>query len=238
MDETPSTAEKGRQRIKPSQWALALVVTACFILLLFWTAGGLRWLLGWGYIALLLVGQTIMAFYLKRTNPELLRRRGEVGEGTKGWDRVVLGFFALTFLAVVVVAALDNGRFEWAPAPLWLWPVGAAMYVLGTVLVGWAMTVNTHFEKTVRIQHDRDHRVVEAGPYAYVRHPGYVGAAVAFPLATPLLLGSLWALIPALLCTVCLVIRTALEDRTLRAELAGYEEFTRRTRYRLVPGLW
>jgi len=207
------------------------------VLGLFGLAGGWDWWLGWIYIGLLTVGQTVVAVVLKRRDPELLSRRGRIGEGTKRWDRVVLGLFGLSFLAVMLVAALDVGR-GWAPLPLVLWPLGAVMYVGGTAFVTWAMAVNTHFEKTVRIQTDRDHRVCDKGPYAWIRHPGYVGASLAFPLATPLLLGSAWAFVPGAICVATLVLRTALEDRTLRAELDGYEAFASRTRYRLLPGVW
>ena len=99
------------------------------------------------------------------------------------------------------------------------------------------MVVNPFFEKTVRIQTDRGHRVVDTGPYAYVRHPGYVGF-LGWILAAPLLLASVWAIVPALISVVGLVIRTALEDRTLRAELPGYPEYAARVRFRLIPGMW
>ncbi len=240
MDRETSTDEHAKVSgaRKAALVLLTSTVTGLFAAMLFWAGGGIGWVAGWAYLGLLVIGQTIVAFYLKKKDPELLRRRGKAGEGTKGWDKIVLAFFGLSYLAVVVVGALDGGRFGWAPLPWWLWPVGAMLYTLGTALVTWAMSVNTHFEKTVRIQHDRGHRVVESGPYRIVRHPGYVGAAVAFPLATPFLLGSFWALVPAAACVACLVIRTALEDRMLRAELEGYEDFARRTRYRLAPGLW
>ena len=216
---------------------MGLVVTALFIAGLFLAAGSWGWWAGWAYVALLMVGQTITALVVKRRDPELLARRGAIGEGTRSWDKVVLAVFALTYLAVIAVAAAAAGR-GWSPLPVWTWLIGAAMYVAGVAFVTWAMTVNTHFEKTVRIQHDRDHAVCDRGPYSLVRHPGYVGAALGFPLATPFLLGSTWALVPAAVCVATLVLRTALEDRMLRAELTGYEEFTTRTRYRLVPGVW
>ena len=99
------------------------------------------------------------------------------------------------------------------------------------------MVVNPFFEKTVRIQTDRGHRVIDSGPYAYVRHPGYVGF-LGWIFSTPLLLSSASAFVPALLAVILLVIRTALEDRTLRAELPGYAEYTDRVRFRLIPGIW
>jgi len=98
--------------------------------------------------------------------------------------------------------------------------------------------VNTFFEKTVRVQIDRDHRVIDAGPYKFVRHPGYLSILVGGIFASPLLLNSWWAFVPAALCAVSLVIRTALEDRTLLKGLPGYEEYALRTRYRLFPGVW
>ena len=100
------------------------------------------------------------------------------------------------------------------------------------------MTANPHFEKTVRIQTDRDHRVIDSGPYRIVRHPGYAATAVGLLLATPLLLRSWWAFVPAVAGVAWLVLRTALEDRTLRRELAGYESYAARVRWRLVPGVW
>jgi protein-S-isoprenylcysteine O-methyltransferase Ste14 len=99
------------------------------------------------------------------------------------------------------------------------------------------MAVNEHFETTVRIQHDRDHQVCNKGPYRFVRHPGYSGFLIS-SLAGPLVLGSWYALIPTAVVMILFVIRTALEDRTLRLELPGYEEYAQKTKYRLVPKVW
>ncbi|MGB0068047.1 MAG: isoprenylcysteine carboxylmethyltransferase family protein, partial [Isosphaeraceae bacterium] len=111
------------------------------------------------------------------------------------------------------------------------------LLVAGLAGMTWAESVNKFFEQTVRIQTDRGHRVIDTGPYALVRHPGYVAACLLF-MGMPLALGSLWALIPAVLSCLLLVLRTIWEDRTLRDELVGYEEYTQRVRYRLVPGVW
>jgi protein-S-isoprenylcysteine O-methyltransferase Ste14 len=211
-------------------------ITAALIYWMF-SSVGWGWWQGWGYIGLLVVGQSLNAALVKRRDPELLRRRSTYGQGTKRWDMALLWIFALTYWATLLVAVLDAGR-GWSALPWWTWFGGAAMYVVGLGLTTWAMLVNTHFEKTVRIQTDRDHAVCDRGPYRFVRHPGYVGASLGFPLATPLLLGSVWAFIPALLCVATLVLRTALEDRTLRRELAGYEAFAERTLHRLLPGIW
>jgi protein-S-isoprenylcysteine O-methyltransferase Ste14 len=115
--------------------------------------------------------------------------------------------------------------------------VAVVVIILGYLLGTWAMLENRFFSGVVRIQVDRGHTVVSTGPYAWIRHPGYAGALVVY-LLTPILLDSIWALIPALMLALALIIRTALEDQTLQVELPGYEEFTKKTPYRLLPGIW
>jgi protein-S-isoprenylcysteine O-methyltransferase Ste14 len=101
----------------------------------------------------------------------------------------------------------------------------------------WAMATNQFFSGVVRIQEERGHVVVSHGPYALVRHPGYVGVILAM-VGAPLMLGSVWALIPAAATVGVIVIRTAHEDLTLTRDLAGYETYAQRVRYRLLPGIW
>jgi protein-S-isoprenylcysteine O-methyltransferase Ste14 len=108
---------------------------------------------------------------------------------------------------------------------------------VGYGLAAWAMDANAYFSTVVRIQSERGHTVCRSGPYRFVRHPGYVGYTLQ-ALGMPFLLGSLWALLPALVMAVAMVIRTVLEDRTLQAELPGYREYAQEVRYRLVPGIW
>ena len=115
--------------------------------------------------------------------------------------------------------------------------MGLALFVPGWALVTWSMSANPFFEKQVRIQKNHGHYVIDNGPYALARHPGYVGF-IAVLLATPLLLVSVRTLIPAVIAALLLAIRTALEDRMLQAELPGYREYASRVRYRLIPGVW
>jgi protein-S-isoprenylcysteine O-methyltransferase Ste14 len=138
---------------------------------------------------------------------------------------------------MLIVAGFDD-RWSWSPPQAVAVQIAAFVAVaLGDVLFAWAMASNMFFSSVVRIQQDRGHTVQSGGPYRFVRHPGYLGTIVP-TLATPLALGSLWAFIPAGLLTAVMVVRTALEDKTLRDELAGYTEYAQRTRYRLVPGVW
>jgi protein-S-isoprenylcysteine O-methyltransferase Ste14 len=208
------------------------------VALFLWIAGGLDWFAGWLYIGLLTCGHSISALYLWRKNPEMLKSRAKIGKGTKTWDMIVLGIFGIAYLATVIVAALDAGRYQTSGMPFWLWPVGAIMYCFFLIVTTWAMAINPFFEKTVRIQHDRGHQVIDSGPYRIVRHPGYTATIIGFIFATPFLLGSWWAFVPAGIAGASLVLRTCLEDRTLRNELPGYDDYAQRVRYRLVPGIW
>lgn len=218
--------------------SLGLLVSILFVGCFFATAGDVGWTRGWLYLGVLTAGHAVINILVARKNPELVRRRGEFGEGTKRWDFVVLAVFGLTFLATLFTAACDvrNGWSAMA-SPGW-WLGGLILFCVYVVLLSWSMMVNPHFEKTVRIQEDRNHVVVDCGPYRVVRHPGYVGTVFGMILSAPLLLGSWWAFIPAAASGLSLIVRTALEDRTLRAELPGYEDYVRRVRYRFLPGVW
>ena len=119
-----------------------------------------------------------------------------------------------------------------------IWPgIGALLYALSLAVNGWAMITNAYFSTAVRIQNDRGQRVCRTGPYRYIRHPAYA-SIVMQSVSMAVLLGSLWALIPAMAAGILIVTRAALEDRMLQAELAGYKEYTEEVRYRLVPGIW
>jgi protein-S-isoprenylcysteine O-methyltransferase Ste14 len=159
-----------------------------------------------------------------------------LGKGTETWDWVWEGLFSPVLVSILVVAGLDI-RSGWAPLPLWVWPIGLVLFVLGGGLFLRAMAENPFFEKTVRIQSERGHHVIDTGPYRTVRHPGYVGM-FAFILSFPLLLTSAWALLPTALTMIGLLVRTALEDRTLQNKLPGYADYVARVRWRLIPGVW
>jgi protein-S-isoprenylcysteine O-methyltransferase Ste14 len=209
-----------------------------FVLFLFLPAGTWMWKRGWLFI-LLIVGASIPAtLYLRRVNPEIFAARINPHKGTKRWDLLLGVIFLLpTMLALPIVAALDDGRYHWLPVPWWGCVLGYILLIIGMVSLTWAESVNMFFEPSVRIQTDRGHRVIDSGPYAIVRHPGYVSGFLVF-IGMPLSLGSVWALIPAVLLCVLLVVRTIWEDQTLRNELPGYEEYAHRVRYRLIPGAW
>jgi len=212
----------------------ALVVV--FVGFIFVNARRLGWTLGWIYVGMVAATLTINLACLLRWNPELIRRRMRFGKFTKVWDMVWAVLFALAMITIYVVA-VKGGRAGVSRDPGAAWLLGLAIFAPGWTLVIWSMVVNPFFEKTVRIQTDHGHRVIDTGPYAYIRHPGYLGFA-GWILSTPLLLASTEAFVPALVAVGLLVIRTALEDRTLHAELPGYAEYATRVRFRLIPGVW
>jgi protein-S-isoprenylcysteine O-methyltransferase Ste14 len=146
----------------------------------------------------------------------------------------LIGVFGL---ATLMVAGLAR-RLGWPgaldlPAKI----AGIVLYVFGYALFEWAMISNAFFSGMVRIQEDRGHQVATGGPYRIIRHPGYVGLILS-GYGTGLMLGSAWTLIPASLLLINMIVRTTLEDRLLKAELPGYQEYAEHTRYRLLPGLW
>ena len=210
---------------------------AMFGVLIFWPAGTIDWLAGWLYVGLLVATFVVNLTYLLRVNPELIEHRMQFGKGTKRWDKVLMAAFSPLVLAIYVIAGLDAVRFEWSTMSPWMWLPGLLIFVPGTALFMWSMGVNPFFEKTVRIQTERGHRVIDTGPYQIVRHPGYLGF-FGWMLSVPLFLGSWWAFLPAILSVAAIILRTALEDRTLRQELDGYDAYASRVRYRLVPGVW
>lgn len=214
-----------------------LVLVPAFFFL---AAGRLDLWQGWALALVTTMGLAGSRVLLIRRNPNLALERARAGDkaGVKGWDRVLMPLSMLFYMPVTwIVAGLDL-RWGWSPAPrLDIQLVALLFLALGYILAIWAMLENAFFSTYVRIQTERDHHVVSTGPYAWIRHPGYAGGVLS-GLATPLLLGSLWALLPALVGIAVLVARTALEDRTLRAELPGYAGYTRLVRFRLIPGIW
>jgi protein-S-isoprenylcysteine O-methyltransferase Ste14 len=214
---------------------LASPVFVAFFLLL--PAGTWLWVRGWVFVGVFYAAVALSSFYLRRANPDVLAARINRHQGTEHWDRILLGCLVLLWLALFPVAALDDERYGWFPVPSWVCAVGYVQLLVGLGIMTWAEAVNKYFEPTVRIQTDRGQTVIDTGPYAIVRHPGYVGGVLFF-LGMPLSLGSLWALIPAVMVSLVLIVRTKWEDETLEAKLAGYKEYSQRVKYRLVPGVW
>lgn len=225
-------------------WARAAIGFAMFSLMLpaalFAVAGRLDWPMGWVYVGMLIASILVSRGVALIKSPDLLAERARFGEaeGAKAWDRLLMQAVGMYGpLLILVVAGLDK-RFDWPPALPPSLQIAALLVVgAGYVLAVWAKLANRFFSAVVRIQKERAHTVVTSGPYRFVRHPAYAGGAASY-LATAFMLDALWALVPAVLVVILLVVRTALEDQALRSELEGYEAYAQRTRYRLLPGVW
>jgi protein-S-isoprenylcysteine O-methyltransferase Ste14 len=220
-----------------AQSLVSLVVTLAVMgVLLFWPAGTFDWPAGWWFAAAFVACTLIAIVIIWRVNPEIFAARSRIQPGTKTWDYFFIALVIGAFMLVMPVAALDF-RFGWSFVPGWLVAIGYVGFVLAYAGSIWPVAVNRHFEPGVRIQEDRGQTVIDSGPYAIIRHPGYSSATLlAFSMA--LMLGSYWALLPALVVTLGLAVRTVFEERTLRDGLPGYTEYTRRVKYRWVPGVW
>jgi protein-S-isoprenylcysteine O-methyltransferase Ste14/8-oxo-dGTP pyrophosphatase MutT (NUDIX family) len=217
------------------QVGFSLLILAVILLL---SSGRLGWSWAWAYIAasalILFGGGSILAI----KDPELVAERTRlVREGTKPWDKTLTGLYGLAGMVTLLVCGLDQ-RFGWTMA-FGTWPrfAGLLVFLLANSFATWAILSNTFFSATVRLQREREHRVTTEGPYRFVRHPAYAGWAVC-ALAAPVILDSLWGFLPAAVTVGILLVRTALEDRTLQRDLDGYREYAARVRHRLLPGIW
>lgn len=207
------------------------------MVIIFISAGRLTYWQAWVY-----GGASIILFMASAplfiNKADLIRERQRPGPGVKWWDKVFFAFYVPGYIAVYMVGCLDAGRFGWSPqlpAPVYI--IGYVVLFTSHFLVMWAMLTNRFFSSAVRIQTDRGHEVVQDGPYRFIRHPGYV-AGILMGACIALVLGSLWALIPAGVVAVLVMVRTYLEDITLQKELAGYDEYVKKVKYRILPGIW
>jgi protein-S-isoprenylcysteine O-methyltransferase Ste14 len=204
---------------------------------LFWSAGRIDWWPAWASVTVMSAWIAATAIIVLFFNPDLLAERLGPRKGAKPWDTAIMSTLGLIQLARYSLAGLDQ-RYGWTGGfPPAAQVSALAVCALGYALVVWATVSNPFFSQIVRIQSERGHVVIAGGPYLYVRHPAYAGA-ILYEAAVSVLLASWWALIASGLNVFLLILRTALEDRTLQAELGGYIDYARRVHYRLLPGVW
>ena len=205
-------------------------------LILILCSGQITWWNAWaftgGYIFLIFV----MFIVMLKINPGLLNERGKKHKNTKSFDKIILFIYTILFLLLPITAGLDK-RFNITKMNDIISIIAIIFSIPIFSLALWALIVNNHFETTVRIQNDRGHKVCDTGPYKYVRHPSYLAAILGF-IIIPFILGSLLSLIPNILMSILFIIRTQFEDNTLQRELHGYKEYTKKTKYKLIPSIW
>jgi len=234
------TDTKIDQKKKPSYRKIMFRSFISFIVMMvivFVLAGRLDYWQGWLYFAVFWAFGVGFAILFKGKQ-DLVFERVKPGPGVKWWDKIFFAIFVPLSTSLSFIGAIDAGRYHWSPNfPFFVYVIALALVIGSYGFILWAMWVNNFFSSKVRIQTDRGQYVITEGPYHYIRHPGYVGSLVLLP-ASALLVGSLYALVPALIADLLMIIRTYLEDKTLQKELPGYLDYTRKTRYRLIPGIW
>ena len=203
-------------------------------ILLFVFAGTIRWYWAWLFMFLGIIILCINYFVLPI---EVMEERGRKKENVKKWDKILTSINIIPMLGIFIFSGLDY-RFHWsASQDISSHVLGLLIYFLGSMLFTWSMVSNKFFSTMVRLQNERGHEVATSGPYRYVRHPGYVGF-ILMVLAIPFALGTLYGLFLSGIVTILFIIRTALEDLTLKKELKGYLEYSEKVKYRLIPYIW
>ena len=239
------------QTITPREWLRLIIFYLSIPLSLLACGGDILWWQAWLFSLLIFAAGVGGRIWAERRHPGLTAERQHPGlvakreqtrspeaSDVKAWDKILAPLMALSFsFPLVIVAGLDH-RFGWSPVfPIWLNITGIFLIALGYAIAAWALAENRFFSSMVRIQTDRGHVVCDSGPYRIVRHPGYAGNLLSMA-GVVLALDSTWTLVPAVVALVVAVIRTAMEDRTLKEELPGYRAYTIRVRYRLFPGIY
>ena len=204
---------------------------------LFGVAGRVDWPAAWFVISLFAVYLFLGAWWFVRHDPALLEERMTTAPNVPHWDRLLLRAYSILLPTLFATAALDAGRLRWSNMPTAVQGVGAVALIAAFSVIWWCTAANPFLSANARVQSERGQRVVQQGPYRVVRHPMYTSLIVLM-IGIALILGSWLAVVPAALIGILLVLRTSLEDRMLKAELAGYREYANRVHARLLPGLW
>ena len=214
-----------------------IIGLAVFALAWFGLAGRVTWWQGWAFLLFFIIYVCALVWRLMKVNPELVRERNLPADRAENWDQVVMRAYTVVLIALLIVAALDGGRFLWSNIPWMVQIVGWILVVVGSAIIWHVMMTNAYLSSWARIQDEREQVVVQEGFYRYIRHPMYLGIILCF-WGIPLILNSWWAMIPGFVIIGLFVYRSYREDQMLIDGLAGYAEYTQKVRYRLLPGIW
>ena len=214
-----------------------LLVLGVLAALLFIPAGRWDWPQAWALIIAFGVFLLLYGFWGLYKDPEQFKERSQVAQNVKSWDKVIMTIYTALLPTVFILAGFDAGRFGWSVVPAGAQVMAWVGLALAAALIFWTVATNTYLSRQARIQEERGQVVITSGPYGYVRHPMYLGIIVLFLCLAPAL-GSGYALLPGLAIGILFVVRTSKEDKMLRDELKGYEDYVQRVHYRLLPGLW
>jgi protein-S-isoprenylcysteine O-methyltransferase Ste14 len=213
---------------------------AFYALLLFVPAGTLHWWRAWVFLAVTVAVMAAAVFSILPDSAELFsqRAKGIIQKGQPLWDRALVILLVISYVGQIIFIPLDVFRFHLVPKPIGLVSLfGLALYVAGWWIMTLAMKVNPFAVPVVRLQEERHQRVIDTGVYSVVRHPMYAGF-VPMVVGPALWLESYVAALLAVVPIAVLAVRSVFEERFLARELKGYEAYTEKVHYRLIPFLW
>ena len=203
------------------------------LLILFLPAGTFAYWEAWIYLAILLIPMSIVMFYFLKKAPELLARRMKLKE-KEAEQKLIIKLSFIPFLLLFIIPGIDK-RFGWSNIPITIIVVAEIFVFIGYILFFLVLKENQFASRVIEIE--KGQTVIQSGPYRIVRHPLYMGAILMY-VASPLALGSYWAIIPAIFIIPIFIARIINEESILTKELEGYSEYKLKTRYRLIPGIW
>jgi len=230
----PVTFCDDERRIRIKGAAVGLIPVLIMALVLFGSSGDLFWLMVWIFICIHIGATIILSFCI---DASLIAERLRPGIGIKKCDRSLVRLLTISGLLILFVAGLDH-RFDWYHQITTMFQLtGIILFIIGYLLLIRSAIINSFFSTVVRIQSERNHQVISDGPYRFIRHPGYLGIILCL-IAEPLMFQSLISGIPCLFSIGFMIMRIIHEEHTLSEELTGYYEYSRRVRFRLIPGIW
>ena len=227
--------------MKLSRGTVVISVVAFMFLLglgLFLPAGTIIWLEGWVYLIIFTIYSLITVLYLNEKDPELAReRRKNKFKAEQKWDQIIVAIVGLAFIPWFIIPGFDAVRFQWSIIPVYIKIIGFVGIILSFALLFQVTKTNSFAARIVKIQEEKEHRVITTGPYKYIRHPMYT-ACLFLIISHSLALGSFYSLIPGIIINIALIARTKLEDNMLKEKLVGYLAYSQKTKFKLVPGIW
>jgi protein-S-isoprenylcysteine O-methyltransferase Ste14 len=220
---------------KARAWLWHVASFVFIALVLFLSAGTLRYWQAWAYLLVGGVASISVTRYVTR-DPMLLESRTKAGPAAeqRPIQKIIVLFAGVAATASFIVPGLDR-RFSWSNMSPWVSLIGNLLILLSMWMVYRVFKENSFASATVEIS--KDQKVISTGPYAIVRNPMYSGAAVYF-IGMSLALGSYWGLVPSLLTILALVVRLFDEEKFLASNLPGYAEYCTKVRSHLIPGIF
>ena len=210
-----------------------LIGIPALLLILFLPAGTFAFWEAWIYLAILLIPMSLVMFYFLKKAPELLARRMKLKE-KQVEQKLIIKLSFIPFLLAFILPGIDK-RLGWSNVPITIIVAAEMLVLIGYILFFLVLKENQFASRVIEVE--KGQKVIQSGPYRLVRHPMYLGAILMY-VASPLALGSYWAVIPAIFIIPIFIARILNEESVLAKELEGYSEYKLITRYRLIPGIW